>query len=240
MRCAACYALLDWRDEREVPFCPSCEKKWLSETLEHCGICGKRVTDCSCMPLAMQKAKCEGLYKLVYYTPKQRDAVQNKLVYHLKNGSSCRAAAFAAAQLLAKAHAVLHAQGIEASDTLLTYLPRSSRARLRTGTDQARALARALSGASGIPVEALIKRRLFANRTQKNLSPAARKKNAKRAYVVQKRADCRGKTVLLVDDLVTTGEGMAHAARLLRKMGAVRVICLCIATDVVNKDLGAV
>ena len=166
--------------------------------------------------------------------------MQNRLVYRLKNGGAQRAVTFAASQLLAVTRAVLHAQEIDEGDVVLTYLPRSVRARLRTGTDQAKALAGAIARASGIPVEALIKRRLLANRTQKSLTPAERKKNVKSAYVAQKRADCKGKTVLLVDDLVTTGEGMAHAARLLRKMGAVRVICLCVATDVINKDLGAV
>lgn len=236
-RCVACRTLLDWYGDEDTAFCAACAKQWVSETLERCGICGERVTDCTCMPQAMQKAKCECLYKLVYYVPRHADAVQNRLIYRLKNGSARRAAAFAAEQMRPQLECYLRTHNVAADEVLLTYLPRSVRARLQTGSDQARALTRELSKQCGLEMKPLIARRALANRTQKTLSPRERLKNAKRAYVARKRADCAGKTVVLADDIVTTGAGMAVASRILRRMGARRVICMCIATDAVNKDL---
>ncbi|MBQ9784843.1 MAG: ComF family protein [Clostridia bacterium] len=236
-RCAACRELLDWYDTRPVAFCPACEKKWVSETLERCGICGARVTDCTCMPLAMQKAKCERLYKLVYYTPRDASAVQNKLIYRLKNGTARRSARFAGEAMRAQMEGALRALDVRIEDALITYLPRAHRKRLQTGTDQARVLAREISRGSGVPMKPLLARRWNANREQKKLSPKERLTNAKRAYVARKRAECKGKTVVLVDDLVTTGAGMATATRILRRMGARRVICLTLAADAINKDL---
>ncbi len=185
----------------------------------------------------MQKARCECLCKTVYYTPRDRSAVQNRLIYRLKNGNARRETVFAASQMLVQLKGVLRTCGAESGEAVVTYLPRATRTRLQTGTDQARALAAELSRQSGIPMQSLIARRWYANRAQKTLSPEGRLKNAKRAYVARKRADCRGKTVVLADDLVTTGAGMATAARILHRMGAKRVICLCVAADAVNKDV---
>lgn len=236
-RCAACHTLLDWYEDGDTVFCAACERQWVSETLERCGICGERVTDCVCMPQAMQKAKCECLYKLVYYAPRLRDAAQNRLVYRLKNGSARREAVFAAERMRPQLECYLRTHNVTADEVIVTYLPRSARTRLQTGSDQARELSRALAKRCGLEMRPLITRRAWANRAQKTLSPEGRMKNAKRAYVARKRATCAGKTVVLVDDIVTTGAGMAVASRILRRMGARRVICMCVATDVVNKDL---
>ena len=130
--------------------------------------------------------------------------------------------------------------GIESTENaVLTYLPRTDRARLYHGTDQACDLARALSRESGIPMRRLLRRRLMRGHEQKTLSAEARLINVRRSIREVTRGDCRGKTVVLVDDIVTTGAGMAQCTRLLRRMGAERVLCLSISIDVegVHYDL---
>ena len=47
-----------------------------------------------------------------------------------------------------------------------------------------------------------------------------------------------GKTVFLVDDIVTTGSSMAAAARLLRRKDVTRVVCVAVASDDRNKNAG--
>ena len=42
-------------------------------------------------------------------------------------------------------------------------------------------------------------------------------------------ADCQGKRVLLVDDVVTTGSTLLEGCRVLREMGAREVTCLTLA-----------
>lgn len=189
------------------------------------------------MPIVMQKAGCERLCKLVYYTPRKREPVQNRLIYRMKAKGDRRTARFLAIQMLPQLQKALEECGVDRTDAVLTYLPRSRRAFLQHGTDQARVLAEALSAQSGIPVEKLILRRWSAVQAQKSLSPEARLQNARHAYMANQRAVCKKKTVLLVDDLVTTGAGMAIGTRILRRMGARRVICFAIASDVANKDL---
>ena len=116
-------------------------------------------------------------------------------------------------------------------EVLLTYLPRSFRAKRKNGTDQALMLARAISKETGIPVMPLLSRVRFGGAVQKKLSRRERIDNAKLLFTLSPKADLKGKTVILIDDLVTTGSSMAAGVRLLRQAGVTRCFGICIAVD---------
>ena len=82
----------------------------------------------------------------------------------------------------------------------------------------------------------MIRRRRGETRQQKRLRYAERIKNARAAYDTVGGISLRGRTVLLVDDIVTSGAGMAQGVRLLRGAGAQNVICLSIAVDEINRE----
>ena len=240
-KCAACQTLLEWRTPSQAhspreALCATCLKKWENEQQETCGICTKKVTECLCVPTAMQKAGCRGFCKLVYYSPRKSEPVQNRLIYHIKRHSDEKTPTFLAAQLLPTIMKYLEENQIDPSSAIFTYLPRSGRSALQYGTDQAKTLARALSKQSGIAFSRLILRNRGANRAQKTLSAAERLDNAKMSFRPANDKSCKNCTVLLVDDLVTTGAGMAICAKHLYKMGADNVFCIAIASDETNKD----
>ena len=56
-----------------------------------------------------------------------------------------------------------------------------------------------------------------------------RRRNVKGVYTALPQADNCGKTLLLVDDIVTTGSTLSEAASVLRKAGAASVIGLTLA-----------
>ena len=200
-------------------------------------MCAKPVGVCGCMPLLMSQAKCQGFCKAVYYTPLRKTAVQNRMIWQIKQENREDVHRFFAKELAPLAEQMLSEASADRERAVLTYLPRSRRARLQTGTDQAQMLAYALGKALDLPIRSLLRRRRGSNRPQKNLSPRERIQNARRAYLPNGREGCRGKTVLLVDDMVTTGASMAVCARILRRMGAKAVFCVAVATDVANKDV---
>ena len=238
-KCAACRKLLDWHlpdGEESDALCPACTKAWESEALETCGICAKPVTACTCMTEVMAEAKCQGFAKTVYYQPMRRASVQNRLIYHIKKRENDCALSYLAQAIARSMLAMLEEAGVDASEAVLTYLPRTRRARLIHGTDQALALCRVLSRRTGIPYAALLCRKRGEEREQKRLSSTMRIQNAKHAILPKANADCKGKNVVLVDDIVTTGASVSAGVRALRKMGAKRVFCAAVATDVCNKD----
>ena len=238
-KCAACRKILTWRTPKDAPpeaLCEACARVWTSEMRETCGVCTLPIPQCACMPEPMQKAGCEALYKLVYYDPQKSNSVQNRMIYHIKRERAKRTVSFFADSLSSTVDRFLAQHQIAKEDAVITYLPRGRAARLANGTDQAYALARTLSRKTEIPMETLIKRRSGRSREQKRLTLAMRLENAKRAYVARQDAECKGKTVILVDDIVTTGASMAACAILVRRMGAARVFGVAVAADACLKD----
>lgn len=90
--------------------------------------------------------------------------------------------------------------------------------RLKRGHHAATSLARALAVRWGVPVEPLLVR-TRPSTPQRGLDDAARRRNVRGAF----RAEAAPATVLLVDDVYTTGATANTAASALRKAGARRV-----------------
>jgi len=190
------------------------------------------------MPELLKRSKCRALCKLVYYVPGDETHASNRLIYHIKRNNDSKTPRFLSAQLLPVLSMLVGAEGIDVKDCVITYVPRSRRAYLEHGTDQSKELARCLGEDLGMPTRALIKRDPKSNQAQKTLTPIEREKNARESFLpMGDECFCEGKSVFLVDDVVTTGASMARCVRLLRKMGARRVWCICIASDHVNRDL---
>jgi len=86
--------------------------------------------------------------------------------------------------------------------------------------NQAALLAQAIHAAGGPPVAAdwLVRRRKTPS--QGHLGPLARQRNVAAAFAVRPGRELRGRRVVLVDDVMTTGATAAECARVLRRAGA--------------------
>jgi predicted amidophosphoribosyltransferase len=74
----------------------------------------------------------------------------------------------------------------------------------------------------------LLRRRIL-TRQQKELDAAAREKNAAHSFEVVDGSRIKGRTVLLIDDVCTTGASLAACTALLMEAQAERVICAVVA-----------
>ena len=91
-------------------------------------------------------------------------------------------------------------------------------------------LARILAGLGGPPMDATLLHKTRDTRFQKDIwSLAEKEKNVKGAFEVSLPEALRGKHILLLDDLFSSGATMAEAARLLREAGATDVHLLAAA-----------
>lgn len=231
-KCAACKELTDWYVEHPA-LCNSCKKVWDNEKSDVCCICGERVSLCACLTEEMKRAKCASFHKLVYYYPQKRQIVQNRVLFSVKEKKVSETFSFLSEELLGFVDAIR--TDLPDADFGIVYLPRSKEQKRKYGLDQAELLARALSKRTDIPVICAIKR--TGGVPQKNLSGSARLKNAKASFAFLESADVQGKTLFLMDDIVTTGAGMSVATQLLRAHGAKAVHCLAIASDVSNREI---
>lgn len=89
------------------------------------------------------------------------------------------------------------------------------------GYNQSAALAGALADALGAPRLPGALRRVRPTPPQARLGPAARRANLAGAFAVQRPAWLRGRRVLLVDDVITTGATLDAALAALHDAGAV-------------------
>ena len=228
--CANCGELLDapLLEKVHEPLCPACRIHYEKEKARECARCGLPMKFCACMPKNMERAQCTALLKLISYRAYDSEMPIKSFVYSIKHSNYGVTFDFLAQQMREILIAEMRAKELMPNDCVITFLPRSRRNKAEDGFDQGLALARALSRATGIELVNCFKRNLFTNE-QKKLNQYERRLNMSSAYtprdVDEKLND---KTVILVDDIVTTGASMASCARIAYSMGAYAVMGVCV------------
>ena len=111
----------------------------------------------------------------------------------------------------------------------VTFVPVSWRRNYSRGFDQARLLAEETAGIWGVRAEPTL-RKIRHTKAQSSLDGGAqRAQNVKGAYMVPRPDRVRGRRLLLIDDVCTTGSTMAAAADALMAAGAESVVCAAMA-----------
>ena len=102
-------------------------------------------------------------------------------------------------------------------------IPLHRKRKAKRGYNQAELLARVIGRRMGIPIRTKLLLRVKNTIPLKQLNPKERQNNLKKAFLIAGN-DVKLKTILLVDDIFTTGSTMDEAARTLRSAG-VENIC---------------
>jgi len=113
------------------------------------------------------------------------------------------------------------------SNTWVVPVPLHWLRELHRGYNQSEALARGLARHLGFPVRQPL-RRVLATHRLAAMGPTERHDVMRRAFRVRRNVRLGGRTVLLVDDVLTTGATCGAAARALKQAGATRVVAIVI------------
>ena len=229
-KCANCDEFLDvsLAEKQRESLCPSCRLYYESEKLRECSICGLSMEFCRCMPKNMSKAQCSSLLKLITYRANDENLPIRKFVYSVKHKDYRANFDFIAEQMKKLLILEMRAASLMPSDCIITFLPRSHKNKAKDGFDQSFRLAKALADITGIEFVSCFRRK-FRTTEQKKLNTYERRLNMRSAYKPRRVEDkIKGKTVILVDDIVTTGASMASCARIAFSMGAYAVIGVCL------------
>jgi len=155
-----------------------------------------------------------------------RNGLLSALILRLKHHSGEGLAEILAGLWAEHAAAALRASGAE----IVVPVPLHWWRRLARGYNQSEALARVLAAQLAVPCRSRWVRRVRATRMQRrDMSPAARKENVHKAFTARTDPAFKGKTVLLVDDVMTTGSTVSEVARALKAAGAGRVVVAVLA-----------
>lgn len=114
---------------------------------------------------------------------------------------------------------------------IITWVPLSAARRRRRGYDQAELLAEEIAKHRGTECARLLVK-IKNNPAQSGTASAeARKKNVSGVYKAVGGADIKGKNVLIIDDIVTTGSTLSECARVLKSAGAAEVFAASLARN---------
>lgn len=103
---------------------------------------------------------------------------------------------------------------------LIIPIPQNLKARMTRHFNPAEMIALVLSRALEIPVDLHILRRKRTTRPQKRVSVMERFRNQRNSFRIRDTHLVKGKRILLVDDVLTTGATCSEAARVLKAHGA--------------------
>lgn len=98
--------------------------------------------------------------------------------------------------------------------------------------NQAAIMAQELSKETKIPVLLTALKRVRSTASQGHLKAAERHKNVKRAFALDPKANLKGKTIILIDDVYTTGATVKECTKVLLRAGAGKVYVLALARAV--------
>ncbi len=103
---------------------------------------------------------------------------------------------------------------------IVTAVPMFPKKQRQRGYNQSEKLAQVFAKETGLKYERVLTKQKD-TKAQRELKSEQRRKNIKNAFAVN--TDVKGKSILLIDDVVTTGYTINECCRVLKKAGAARV-----------------
>lgn len=197
--------------------CPDCLKAAVFNDRTTCPVCGRRTgkaevcLECKAHMPAYKRAVSVFVY----------EGTGGELVVRFKNGKPYMYSYLA--RLLAEKIAQL-----PAADGIV-FVPMTKRAERARGYNQSRLLADEVSALSGIPVVYGAVEKTEETVAQKGLSRAERMNNLKDCFKADKRK-INGKTLLIIDDVMTTGATLDCLSVALKKAGAAEIYAATVAS----------
>jgi len=208
-RCAGCGVIV----AKVHSFCPDCWRQVEFLGNSGCVTCG--------LPLeATEQASCGACLARPPRIARTRAAVaygdlSRSLAIRLKYGRKV-----AIARTMARYMAPLVGEG---DDRLLVPVPLHRSRLWSRGFNQSALIARELSRRLGISVDPMVLKRTRRTPALKGMSPLQRRRVVAGAFSVRDRGRVTGRTIILIDDVLTTGNTTESCARALKRAGAARV-----------------
>ncbi len=225
-RCALCGEPVEYG--RASPFCRICQVKWESEKFQLRSFDGELAA--FDFPSVDSGRPPMRVICTVAYDPTNHDTAASGLIFKLKHNATRRVIDFIADELISLLVSALPdiRDGQDKSELIVTYVPRRRESIGQYGYDHMKLCAQAVAKRMKLRCIELLKRR-GSSSEQKQLGRRDRIENATTSIYINKNYNCNGKTIILLDDIVTTGASLNACTELLYGSGARLVITAALA-----------
>lgn len=212
-RCGICLEVVGKRFE----LCETCAHKLEFVGDNICGRCGSDRSVCSCKNKRFSFRSCVGP---VYYKEEAAAAVAR-----LK---------FEGRQSCSDTMALLMSQTVrdrygDVNFDLVTEVPVHRSVLRKKGYNHSALLAKGVSSLTGIPYQKGVLLKAIPNDPQRSMKAVSRKANVFGIFEIPDANRVRGKTILLCDDVMTTGATLNECAKMLKLCGAAEVYAVVFA-----------
>ena len=215
-KCVLCKETLDIDD---LGLCKSCSATYKAHKQRNCSRCAKILSECSCSSEYLAAHGIKKVTKVFRYSKQDQALPSNYLIYSLKQDNRDDVLSFLAEEM---ANSIKNSFEIEKGKYIVTNVPRRKNAIVKFGFDHAAILAKKVSKILKIEyIPMLISKSKTA---QKSVIGEERHRNVRFDYKSKKDLDLKGYTVLLVDDIITTGASMSSCATLIKAFRPKQVI----------------
>jgi ComF family protein len=222
--CACCRAELE-EAERPAELCQECRKMLIPAIWNPCPRCGglveglaatlKGCNACADTPFHFDTVVALGDYRCGL----------KPIIFRMKQESGAPLA-LAVGKLLANERREMLQNLLP---DLIIPIPMHWWHRYRRGVNNPEMIARCLADGLDIPCRRWVLQRCKKTLTQSNLQPKQRFLNVRGAFRVRFARQIRGRRILLVDDVLTTGATCSEAAKMLKQAGAAMVAVAVVA-----------
>jgi ComF family protein len=228
-RCAICQEFL-WKDraeknQKELLFCQPCFDGFFEITSPLCTVCGRPFAS-----MVEEDHPCEDcLSKTPFY-----DMVRAPYLYEGGIMEAIHQFKYAGRTHLADTLGPLLAFFVKewmgpTPECLTIPVPLHPKRLRERGFNQSLLLARHVASLLGTELDFLSLRRIRYTQPQTGLKSEERKRNVRKAFEITNQEVIKGRNVLLVDDVTTTGSTLNECARALKRAGAEKVFGLVLA-----------
>lgn len=220
IRCTGC-------GRESLHLCSFCRAA-VPRVLPGCIVCARLAPRRDRIPAGRTCEPCQRASSIyAFLSPYRYDTPEIRELIHNLKYQRVRSIADILGELLAD---FLKSQGVKfLEDTILLPLPLyPGRERVR-GFNQSALIAAVLGIRIGIPVRESVLVKVRKSRPQIELSGGERRRNVAGSFAVRKREAIQERSVILLDDVKTTGATLEEAARVLKESGVKKVWAITVA-----------
>lgn len=204
------------------PSCKSCEAQLPRIKGDICPLCGREEEYCSCRGATYYN----GMAAPFYYEGCVRRGMH--IFKFRRNPKSAQTFGEEAAKAVIKRFA-------DKKFDMIISVPLTDKRLKERGYDQCALIAKEISDRTEIPFIPDVIKKIYETDKQHGLSYYLRKGNLTGVFDIESRETVANKTVLLCDDISTSGETMDECAKMLWLCGAKEVYCIAVAITKMKK-----